>query len=126
MATEKKYEKAGQPKKVLTDEQVAELPTLAKVLAKEHLAGYFGMTKKTLLRIFKDHPEYEEMYNAGKAQAIARVAGKLLTKCDDGNVKAIEFFLATQAGWTKTEKIEQAVKVKSFDQMYDDDGEDEE
>ena len=111
------------PKLELSEADIEVLEKLSSVLTKQQLAHYFGMSKTTLLRIFKDFPEYAEMCAAGKAKAIADIGCNLQQRAAKGDQKAAEFFLATQAGWVKTERIEQSVKVKSFSDMYNDDDE---
>ena len=96
----------GRPVKTLEQEQLTELETLAGVLNKEQLADYFGMTAKTFREIEKRQPEVFTAYRKGKAKAISKVASALMKAIDRGDMRAIQFFLKTQAGWTEKHALE--------------------
>lgn len=89
----------GRPAKVLTDDEIREVSTLASVLTKGQLADYFGMSENTFRAIEERQPEVFEAYKKGKAKAVAMMAGHLVRQAQNGNTSATIFWLKTQAGW---------------------------
>lgn len=96
----------GRPQKRLSKEQIHEVRALAAILSKEQIASYFGMTEKTLSAIFRRQPEVFTAYKQGRANAILKVASALLRAVEEGDMRAIQFFLKTQAGWTEKRYLE--------------------
>ena len=66
--------KGGQPPKVLTNEQVAEVEELSSYLTTGQIADYFGICRNTFDAIRKRQPEVLERYKKGKANKIKRFA----------------------------------------------------
>ena len=91
--------KAGRPPKVLTEDQIREVETLAAVLSVEQIADYFGIGRTTFYRIMQDEPEVAERYARGRAKCIGNVANSLILQALSGNMNAATFYLKTQAGW---------------------------
>ena len=108
----------GRPAKTLEQDQIAEIETLAGVLNKEQLADYFGITAKTFRAIEQRQPEVFTAYRKGKAKAIERAASALMKGVERGDMRAIQFFLKTQAGWTE----KHALEVSAMHQNEDWDG----
>ena len=101
----------GRPVKTLAPEQLTEVERLASVLNKAQLADYFGMSEKTFHAIEARQPEVFTAYRRGKAKKIAEVAGALMKAVDRGDMRAIQFFLKTQAGWSEKNQLQiEAVK----------------
>ncbi len=96
----------GRPAKELNEAEISELETLAAILSKEQIAAYFGMTEKTLSAISERRPEVFTAYRRGKAEAVVRVASALMRATEEGDMRAIQFFLKTQAGWTEKRYLE--------------------
>lgn len=96
----------GRPAKQLTEAEISELETLAAILSREQIAAYFGMTEKTLSAVSERQPEVFTAYRRGKAKAVVKVASALLRAVEDGDMRAIQFFLKTQAGWTEKRYLE--------------------
>ena len=116
------HKKPGPAPVVFSDEQIAELQTLAAVLNKEQLADYFGVSHVTLKAIEDRQPAVSFAYKKGKAKAIASIAGNLISKASSGNIPAQIFYLKTQAGWKETVRTEnETVEVKTFSDFYDQD-----
>lgn len=99
---------AGRPAKTLTDEQRAEVETLAAVLTQDQMADYFGITRPTLAAMMERDEDISLRYKRGKARAIGSVAKSLITKAREGDTASMIFFLKTQAGWRETHRIEGA------------------
>ena len=110
----------GRPQKRLKAEQVQEIRTLAAILSKDQIASYFGMTEKTLSAVSERQPEVFTAYRQGKAQAVVKVASALMRAIDEGDMRAIQFFLKTQAGWTEKRyfEINQAETAQSEDRTW--------
>lgn len=105
----------GRPVKTLAPEQLAEVERLASILNKSQLAAYFGMTEKTFHAIEERQPEVFTAYNRGKAQKIVEVAGALMKAVNRGDMRAIQFFLKTQAGWSEKNELQiEAVKKEPW------------
>ena len=81
------------------------------MLNKSQLADYFGMSEKTFHAIEARQPEVFTAYSRGKAKKIAEVAGALMKAVDRGDMRAIQFFLKTQGGWSEKNQLQiEAVK----------------
>ena len=101
----------GRPVKVMNQEQISEIEELSAVLNKSQLAEYFGMTEKTLRAIEERQPEVFTAYRKGRAHKIAEVAGALMKSVNRGDMRAIQFYLKTQAGWSEKNQLQiEAVK----------------
>lgn len=98
----------GRPRKELTDDQRAEVETLAAVLSQEQIADYFGIARTTFYELMKREPDISERYKKGKARAIDDVAQGLLQRARDGDTASAIFYLKTQAGWKETDRHEHA------------------
>ena len=110
--------KGGRPTKSLSQDEVIEIETLGAVLNKTQLAEYFGMTEKTFRAVEERQPEVFTAYRQGKAKAIAFAASKLMNMVKHHNLRAIQFFLKTQAGWTEKNQLEvTAVKTDDSDMV---------
>ncbi len=59
------------------------------------------MSERTFHAIEERQPEVFTAYRRGKAKKIAEVAGALMKAVDRGDMRAIQFFLKTQAGWSE-------------------------
>jgi hypothetical protein len=91
--------KGGQPKKVLSSDDVALVYGLAAAMTQKQIADYLGMTEHTFIAAKRRQPELLIAYKKGKARAIAGATGKLLEQVQAGYFPAICFYLKTQAGW---------------------------
>jgi hypothetical protein len=91
--------KAGRPPKVLTEDQIREVETLAAVLSQDQIADYFGMCRNTFAEVMKRDTDISERYARGRARSIGAVAKSLITQALAGNMNAATFYLKTQAGW---------------------------
>jgi hypothetical protein len=98
--------KGGRPPKSLNQDEITEIETLGAVLNKTQLAEYFGMTEKTFRAVEERQPEVFTAYRKGKAKAIATAGSKLMQLINRNDIRAIQFFLKTQAGWTENNKLE--------------------
>ena len=96
----------GRPMIVLTEEQKAEVTTLAAVLTSEQIADYFGIGRTTWFAILERDEKVSELYKKGKAKAIANIASNLIKKAQSGDLGAQVFYLKTQAGWKETQRLE--------------------
>jgi len=96
----------GRPVKVLDADQICQLEALAGVLSMQQIAAYFGMTEKTLRAVQERQPEVFTAYSSGRAKMIAKVSSALLGAIERGDMRAIQFYLKTQAGWTEKHALE--------------------
>ena len=69
-------------------------------------AEYFGMTEKALRAIEERQPKVFTAYRKGKARAIANAGSALMPGIKRGDVRAIQFYLKTQAGWSEKNALE--------------------
>lgn len=90
----------------LTDEQKAEVETLAAVLTAEQVADYFGIGRRTFYTVMQRDEEIAARLKRGKARAIGVIAQGLITKARAGDTTSMIFFLKTQAGWRETSQVE--------------------
>jgi len=70
------------------------------------MAAHFDVTEKTLRAIEQRQPEVFTAYRRGKARAIADVGSALFRKALEGDIRAMQFYLKTQAGWSEKNAIE--------------------
>tara|TARA_B100000674_G_scaffold408890_1_gene356292 strand:+ start:14 stop:388 length:375 start_codon:yes stop_codon:yes gene_type:complete len=98
--------KGGRPTKSLSQDEVIEIETLGAVLNKTQLAEYFGMTEKTFRAVEERQPEVFTAYRKAKAKAIAKAGSALMKGINRGDMRAIQFFLKTQAGWTEKNHLQ--------------------
>lgn len=81
------------------------------------IAAMVGKSEDTLRR----NPEIVAALEAGRAETLTKVAGKLVQQALSGNITAAIFYLKTQGGWKETDRHEHggfdgapiAVAVKS-------------
>ena len=70
------------------------------------MAAHFDVTEKTLRAIEQRQPEVFTAYRKGKARAIADIGSALFQKALDGDIRAMQFYLKTQAGWSEKRHLE--------------------
>jgi hypothetical protein len=99
-------DKGGRPAKYLSENDVIQIEALAAMCTKGQIADYFGMTEKTFRAIEQRQPEVFTAYRRGKARAIAEVGSALYQKALDGDIRAMQFYLKTQAGWSEKTSLE--------------------
>lgn len=95
----------------LTDDQILQVEALSAYLSIEQIADYFGFSEDTFYELKKRDPRVLRAYKKGKARAIGRVARKLTTLIDEGDVTAIIFYLKTQGGWSTDSKGTNIIKI---------------
>jgi len=96
----------GRPTKKLTEKDIIQVEALAAVCTKSQVARHFDMTEKTFRAVEQRQNEVFTAYRRGRAKAIAEVGSILLQKAKDGDMKAIQFYLKTQAGWSEKSSLE--------------------
>lgn len=96
----------ARPRKQLTDEQRAEVETLAALLSQDQIADYFGITRPTFAAMMQRDEDVSLRYKKGKARAIGSIAKSLIQKAREGDNTCMIFFLKTQAGWKETQSHE--------------------
>ena len=96
----------GRPPAVLTPKQVDQVEALAAVCTKAQMAAYFGVTEKTFRAIEQRQPEVFTAYRRGRARAIADIGSALYQKALEGDIRAMQFYLKTQAGWSEKSRLE--------------------
>jgi hypothetical protein len=101
-----KLNSGGRPVKLLSETEVIQIEALAAVCTKAQIADYFGMTEKTLRAIEQRQPEVFTAYRRGRARAVALVGAMLQQKALGGDIKAMMFYLRTQAGWSEKSNID--------------------
>lgn len=89
----------------LTEDQIVEVEKLSAVLTTAQIADYLGISHVTFKAIRDRDDKVSFAYKGGKARAIAKIGGNLITQASEGNVAAQVFYLKTQAGWRETQEI---------------------
>ena len=108
----------GRPPAVLSPKQVDQVEALAAVCTKAQMAAYFGVTEKTFRTIEQRQPEVFTAYRRGRARAIADIGSALYKKALEGDIRAMQFYLKTLAGWSEKSKLELSNTVESQDQRW--------
>jgi hypothetical protein len=101
----------GRPHKTLSERDIIQVEALAAVCTKSQVARHFDMTEKTFRAVEKRQPEVFTAYRRGRARAIADVGSALLEKALSGDIRAMQFYLKTRAGWS-----EKSATDPTFDQ----------
>lgn len=83
--------------------QIAEFAGLG--LSQEQIHNYYGISSSTWFAALMRQPELVVAVCTGKSSAIAKVSGKLWKLIEEGDRKAICFYLDRQAGWLKTSNV---------------------
>ena len=107
----------GRPPAVLSPKQVDQVEALAAVCTKAQMAAYFGVTEKTFRAIEQRQPEVFTAYRRGRARAIADIGSALYQKALNGDIRAMQFYLKTQAGWSEKKRLELSKSEKPPDQL---------
>lgn len=94
-------DKGGRPLKKLTERDIIQVEALAAVCTKSQVARHFDMTEKTFRAVEERQPEVFTAYRKGRARAIAEVGSALLEKALSGDIRAMQFYLKTRAGWSE-------------------------
>jgi len=111
--------KGGRPKRVLSEEETAQVEALSSVLNQTQLADYLGVSHTTFIEICKRQESVSLAYKKGRARAIGKIGQTLLKQALDGNTSAMMFYLKTQAGWRETTvHLNENIDVKEFSEMY--------
>ena len=113
-----KIERNGRPSTLLTTEQIIQVEALAAVCTKSQMAAYFGVTEKTFRAIEKRQPEVFTAYRRGRARAVADIGSALYQKALEGDIRAMQFYLKTQAGWSEKSRLELSDTEESQDQRW--------
>ena len=101
-----KIKRNGRPAAVLSTKQIDQVEALAAVCTKAQIAAYFSVTEKTFRAIEQRQPEVFTAYRRGRARAVADVGSILYQKALDGDIRAMQFYLKTQAGWSEKSRLE--------------------
>jgi len=70
------------------------------------MAAHFDVTEKTLRAIEQRQPEVFTAYRRGRARAVADIGSMLYHRALDGDIRAMQFYLKTQAGWSEKRHLE--------------------
>ncbi len=70
------------------------------------MTAYFGVTEKTFRAIEQRQPEVFTAYRRGRARAIADIGSTLYRKAPEGDIRAMQFYLKTQARWSEKRYLE--------------------
>ena len=108
----------GRPPAVLSPKQIDQVEALAAVCTKAQMAAYFGVTEKTFRAIEQRQPEVFTAYSRGRARAVADVGSALYQKALEGDIRAMQFYLKTQAGWSGKSRLELSNTDESQDQRW--------
>ena len=86
--------------------------------SKSQMAVYFGMAEKTFKALEERQPEVSTAYRTGRAKGIANIGSVLYEKALSGDIKAVQFYLKTQAGWTERNYIELSKSEEPIDTQW--------
>jgi len=105
----------GRPSVVLSSKQIDQVEALAAVCTKAQMAAYFGVTEKTFRAIEQRQSEVFTAYSRGRARAVVDIGSVLYQKALGGDLRAIQFYLKPQAGWTEKHALELSQAEKEVD-----------
>ena len=105
----------GRPPTLLSPKQIDQVEALSAVCTKAQMAAYFGVTEKTFRAIEQRQSEVFTAYSRGRARAVVDIGSVLYQKALGGDLRAIQFYLKTQAGWTEKHALELSQAEKEVD-----------
>src|SRR5690349_7055142 len=96
--------------KAISPELIKEVEEMsADGMTQFHIAGYFGMHQSTWFERCKIFPELSEAYFRGKSKGVKFVTGLLKKLMEDGNERAIMFYLKNVAKFSEIDTPERNV-----------------
>ena len=99
--------KGGRPRRELTDQQKAQIETLAGLMTQDQMADFFNIPKSTFKEILGRDEEVSGSYKRGRADLGMRIAQNLAQKALEGDFNAQRLYLNTQCGWSEHSTVEQ-------------------
>lgn len=91
---------AGRPKFEITEQMLLEVEALAaNGLSQKQIAAYWGVNEKTIIARKRDHQQFSEYLERGRAKGTAKMGSALFKSGLDGKVDAQKFYLMHVAGW---------------------------
>ena len=93
-------------RRVLDDNDIAEVERLAGVLNSEQIADYLCVSRRAFYDIMTRQPEVKEAYRKGRSKAAQQVGGGLLQRAIEGDTACAIFYLKTRCGWKETKTTE--------------------
>ena len=103
---------------MLSPKQVDQVEALAAACTKAQMAAYFGVTEKTFRAIEQRQPEVFTAYRRGRARAVADIGSALYQKALEGDIRAMQFYLKTQAGWSEKNKLQLSEAGEEVDKLW--------
>lgn len=92
--------KAGRPRWEPTQEILETVETLAaQGFSQALIANYLGINEKTIIARKKDHAQFLEYLERGKAKGIAVATSHLMNNIKRGDTQSIKFYLQHVAKW---------------------------
>lgn len=88
---------SGRKPKPVDLETIEKLASLGVTVIQ--IASFFNMTEKSFYRKAEKDPEILLALNRGRSKGIVSVSAKLYEKIQEGDTKAIMFYLRARGGW---------------------------
>ena len=88
----------------------------------EQVAKALNISETTWYEYKKNNPELAKAYSEAQSKGIQEVADKLFDCAVNGNISAMQFFLARRAGWSEKQEINQNITGsvnQNIDEMID-------
>lgn len=103
---------SGRRPKPVNLEEVEKLASLG--ISVLQIAHFFDMTEKSLYRKAEKAPEIMMAINKGRSKGVIQVAAKLYEKIQQGDTKAIMFYLRAKGGFNDTLRVDHTSSDGSF------------
>lgn len=84
---------------------------------REEIAGFLGVTRRTVLNWCKAHPEFKAALEEGARHADAKVTGRLYENCLAGDTTAIIWWQKNRMGWRDRVDTIARVGVSPVDEL---------
>ena len=102
----------------ITEEIIKEVEIMAgNGLTQQQIYRYYGIGHNYWNKLKKENKELRRAFHKGKSKTILAVSGRLMDKIMCNDLRAIIFYLKTQAGWREKTTINVKGNVKSNDQV---------
>jgi len=101
----------AKPKKIYASEEIAQVEALAAYgHTQEEITEYLGIKVRSFAYAKKENEALNAAYTRGRFKARNLVASKFMRYIESDelnavNLKAIEFYLRTQAGWSDKQEL---------------------
>lgn len=98
----------GRPRRDIDLSEIGRLASLG--LTQQQIGAIVGVSERGLRERLGEDDGVRAAYEKGRAEALAKVAGKLWQKIEDGDTVSILFYLKCRGGWSERTELHHLVE----------------